>query len=123
MELEADRFQRLKYERNPYKTEALAVLGEYNKNSASPTSKLYEVLRETSYKTHTYAHTTMGYIKDIEDFPNQYEYSLQFFQRYYRPEYTTIVIVGDVTRDQSVALVKKNYSERTGTDGTAHSTC
>ncbi len=111
MELEADRFQRLKYERNPYKTEALAVLGEYNKNSASPTSKLYEVLRETAYKKHTYAHTTMGYIKDIEDFPNQYEYSLEFFNRYYRPEYTTIVIVGDVTREQSLALTKKHWGE------------
>lgn len=111
MELEADRFQRLKYERAPYKTEALAVLGEYNKNSANPTSKIYEVLRETAFKNHTYAHTTMGYIKDIEDFPNQYEYSLEFFNRYYRPEYTTIVIVGDVTREQSLMLTKKHWGE------------
>jgi zinc protease len=111
MELEADRFQRLKYERNPYKTEALAVLGEYNKNSASPTSKLYEVVRETAFKKHTYAHTTMGYIKDIEDFPNQYEYSLEFFNRYYRPEYTTIVIVGDVTQAQAVSLTKKYWGD------------
>lgn len=111
MELEADRFKGLKYERNPFKTEALAVLGEYNKNSANPTSKLFEVLRETAYKTHTYAHTTMGYIKDIEDFPNQYEYSLQFFQRFYRPEYTTIVLVGDVTHEQALALTKKNFGD------------
>jgi len=111
MELEADRFQRLKYERNPYKTEALAVLGEYNKNSANPTSKIYEVLRETAFKKHTYAHTTMGYIKDIEDFPNQYEYSLEFFNRYYRPEYTTIVIVGDVTREQALSLTKKYWGD------------
>ncbi len=111
MELEADRFQRLKYERNPYKTEALAVLGEYNKNSANPTSKLYEVLRETAFKKHTYAHTTMGYIKDIEDFPNQYEYSLEFFNRYYRPEYTTIVIVGDVTRDLALSLTNRYWKD------------
>ncbi len=111
MELEADRFKGLKYEPNPFKTEALAVLGEYNKNSASPTSKLFEVLRETAYRTHTYAHTTMGYIKDIEDFPNQYDYSLQFFQRFYRPEYATIIIVGDVTREQALALTKKNFAD------------
>ncbi len=111
MELEADRFQRLKYEINPYRTEALAVLGEYNKNSASPTSKLYESVRETAFKKHTYAHTTMGYIKDIEDFPNQYEYSLEFFNRYYRPEYTTIVIVGDVTQAQAASLTKKYWGD------------
>ena len=38
----------------------------------------------------------MGFLKDIQDMPNQYDYSLKFFDRYYRPEYTTIVVVGDV---------------------------
>ena len=99
MELEADRFQRLKYTPDIYKTEARAVLGEYNKNSANPLNKLYEVLRETAFVNHTYKHTTMGFIKDIVDMPNQFEYSLKFYNRYYRPEYTTILAVGDVTRE------------------------
>jgi zinc protease len=42
----------------------------------------------------------MGFIKDIVDMPNQYKYSLEFFNRYYRPEYTTVVVVGDVKPDQ-----------------------
>jgi zinc protease len=109
LKIEADRFQRLKYPEGPYKTETRAVLGEYNKNSANPTSKLFEVLRETAFKTHTYAHTTMGYIKDIEDMPNQYQYSLDFYKRYYRPEYTTITVVGDVTRARALALVKQYF--------------
>jgi zinc protease len=111
MRLEADRFQRLKYAQPEYKTEALAVLGEYNKNSASPTFKMHEVLRETAYKKHTYSHTTMGYLKDIQDYPNQYEYSLQFFNRFYRPEYTTIVVVGDVKPAEVLAMVKKYYGD------------
>ena len=109
LELEADRFQRLRYNLSAYKTEALAVLGEYNKNSASPFTKLFEVLRETAYKQHTYAHTTLGYLEDIKDFPNQYDYSLEFFQRYYRPEYATIVIVGDVKPEAAKMLVEKNF--------------
>jgi zinc protease len=109
MKLEGDRFQHLKYEEAAYKTETRAVLGEYNKNSASPGSKLYEKLRETAFGTHTYSHTTMGFIKDIEDMPNQYQYSLEFYKRYYRPEYTTIVIVGDVTHEQALELTKKNF--------------
>jgi zinc protease len=111
MQLEADRFQRLKYLPDVFKTESRAILGEYNKNSASPFSKLYEVLRATAFKTHTYAHTTMGFIQDIEDFPNQYDYSLEFYQRYYRPEYTTIVLVGDITRENALALTKKNFGD------------
>jgi len=109
LELEADRFQHLKYSPDGYKTETKAVLGEFNKNSANPEEKLFEVLRATAYQRHTYSHTTMGFIEDIEDMPNQYEYSWQFYNRYYRPEYTTIVLVGDVKRDDALAMTKKYF--------------
>lgn len=111
LELEADRFQRLKYAPDAFKTETKAVLGEFNKNSADPEEKAYEVLRATAFQRHTYSHTTMGFIEDIEDFPNQYDYSLQFYGRYYRPEYTTIVLVGDVKRDEALAMVKKYFGD------------
>ncbi|HLM56873.1 MAG TPA: pitrilysin family protein [Pyrinomonadaceae bacterium] len=111
MRAEADRFLRLKYTPAQFKTEAKAVKGEYDKNSANPFSKMYEVLRETAFKRHTYAHTTMGYLKDIEDMPNQFDYSLQFFQRFYRPEYTTIVVVGDVTREGALEMTKKYWGD------------
>jgi zinc protease len=107
MKMEADRFIRLKYALPEFQTESLAVKGEYDKNSANPSSKLYEVLRETAFKTHTYSHTTMGYLKDIQDMPNQFEYSQEFFKRFYRPEYTTVVLVGDVTRARAQDLTRK----------------
>ncbi len=109
--MEADRFQHLKYAEPEFKTESLAVLGEYNKNSASPFSKLNEVMQDTAFDKHTYKHTTMGFLKDIQDMPNQYEYSLKFFDRYYRPEYTTIVVVGDVKAKAVRALVDKYWGE------------
>src|SRR3989441_1665352 len=109
MKLEADRFQRLKYPEPSYKTESLAVLGEYNKNSADPTEKLDEVLHETAFTTHTYRHTTMGFLQDVQDMPNQYDYSIQFYNRFYRPEYTTIVLAGDLTRDRALELTKKYF--------------
>ena len=109
--MEADRFQHLKYAEPEFKTESLAVLGEYNKNSASPFSKLNEVLHDTAFDKHTYKHTTMGFLKDIQDMPNQYEYSLKFFDRYYRPEYTTIIVVGDVKAKAVRAMVDKYWGE------------
>ena len=111
MKMEADRFLRLKYALPEFQTEALAVKGEYDKNSANPFSKLYEVLRETAFKTHTYSHTTMGYLKDIQDMPNQFEYSQEFFKRFYRPEYTSVVLVGDVTRARALELTKKYFGD------------
>jgi zinc protease len=111
MELEGDRFQRLKYAPDAYKTETRAVLGEFNKNSADPAEKIFEVLRAAAYKKHTYEHTTMGFIKDIEDMPNQYDYSWQFYRRYYRPENATIIVVGDAQRDQVLAMARKYFGD------------
>jgi zinc protease len=109
LKIEADRFQHLSYDVAPFKTEARAVLGEYNKNSANPLVKLEEVQHEHAFTASTYRHTTMGFLKDIEDMPNQYEYSRQFFSRWYRPEYTTVIVAGDVQPDQVVSLVEKYW--------------
>src|SRR5438128_4230871 len=98
-------------QKTAYEIESLAVLGEYNKNSADPTEQLDEVLHATAFNRHTYAHTTMGFLKDIQDMPNQYNYSLQFYNRFYRPEYTTILLVGDVSRDQALGLTKKYFGD------------
>jgi zinc protease len=107
--MEADRFQNLKYSEDEFKTETLAVLGEYNKNASSPFSKLNEALLDTAYVTHTYKHTTMGFLKDVQNMPNQYEYSRKFFSRYYRPEYVTIIVAGDVKTKAVRDLVVKNW--------------
>lgn len=107
--MEADRFQNLDYTEAAFRTETLAVLGEYNKNSAAPPAKLNEVLRNTAFDKHTYKHTTMGFLKDIEDMPNQYAYSRLFYQRFYRPEYTIIVVAGDITKERSRATVEKYW--------------
>ncbi len=105
--IEADRFQNLSYPEDAFKTESRAVLGEYNKNSAQPLQKLIEVQRDHAYTTHTYKHTTMGFLKDIEDMPNQFAYSKEFFARWYRPEYTTVIVAGDVTPEEVLPLVEK----------------
>ena len=110
MMLEADRFQNLKVPIDLFKTETRAVLGEYNKNASSPVRKLSRSLRETAFKSHTYQHTTMGFLRDVENMPNMYEYSLEFFKRYYRPEYVTIIVAGDVKHDAVLQMVNKYWA-------------
>jgi len=51
----------------------------------------------------------MGFIRDIENMPNMYEYSLEFFDRYYRPENTTIIVAGDVGSESVLPLVNKYW--------------
>ena len=110
MEIYADRFMNLSFSPEAFKTESRAVLGEYNKNAASPIRKLLEVQRDNAFQVHTYKHTTMGFIKDIEDMPNQYDYSKLFFSRWYRPEKTTIIVAGDVKPDEVFKLVEQYWS-------------
>ncbi|MEE9169832.1 MAG: pitrilysin family protein [bacterium] len=107
--LEADRFQNLKFSVEDFKTESRAVLGEYNKNYANPFRKILEVQRSAAFQKHTYKHTTMGFIADIEDMPNQYEYGLKFFDRHYRPEKTIVIIAGDVNPDEVFGMMKKYW--------------
>ncbi|MBI5085525.1 MAG: insulinase family protein [Acidobacteria bacterium] len=107
--MEADRFRNLEYPLEAFQTEALAVLGEYNKDSAEPVNKLMEVLRDTAFDRHTYKHTTMGFLRDIEAMPRMYDYSRTFFDRFYRPEYTTLVVVGDVDPGQVRAQVERHW--------------
>ena len=51
----------------------------------------------------------MGFINDIENMPNQYAYSKMFFERWYRPQYTTVIVAGDVTPEQVLPLVEKYW--------------
>ncbi len=109
IDLESDRFMNLKYSEEAFKTEAGAILGEYNKNYSSPFLTLFERLQDTAFTTHTYKHTTMGFLKDIQDMPNQYDYSLKFFDRWYRPENCLIVVVGNLNQENLIGLIKKYY--------------
>jgi zinc protease len=108
--LEADRFMNLSYPEDVFRTEALAVKGEYIKNSANPISKLFEQVRAVHYREHTYRHTTMGFLDDIIEMPEQYEYSKVFFDRWYRPEKAAIVLVGDLEFEPTFALVEQYFS-------------
>jgi zinc protease len=109
--IEADRFKNLNYPVHDFKAEAGAVKGEYTKNYASPYQQLFEGMRNTAFDVHTYKHTTMGFFEDIVDMPNQYEYSRTFFNRFYRPEYSTIVVVGDVTPNKIQNLAVKYFGD------------
>jgi zinc protease len=111
IELQSDKFMNTTYSKEDFQTEAKAILGEYNKNFANPFFQLEERLRDTAFEKSTYKHTAMGFLKDIQDMPNQYEYSLQFFNRFYRPDNSIILITGNFDPAQAITLIKKYYAD------------
>jgi zinc protease len=111
VELEADRFKNLKYSEDAFRTEALAVLGEYNKSASNPFLALEERLRELAFTRHTYRHTTLGFLADIKAMPGYYDYSLRFFERFYRPDNAVAIVVGDVAPERVFALMAREFSD------------
>jgi zinc protease len=111
MDVEADRFKNLKYTEDDFKTEALAVLGEYNKGASQPIQPMFEKLSDLAFEKHTYKHTTIGFLDDVKAMPGYYDYSLEFFNRYYRPENVIVMMVGDVQPQQAFALAEKHYGD------------
>jgi len=111
MDLESDRFRYLQYSESDFRTEAGAVYGEYRKSKTDPLFVLYEAIRETAFDRHTYGHTTMGYERDIATMPTLYDFSRGFFERYYRPDNTILLVVGDVEPDAVAAMASRYYGD------------
>ena len=114
IDLEADRFAHLDYAEPAFQTEALAVLGEYQKNASNPGLKIEESTLGTAFTRHPYQHTTLGFLADITEMPRRYEYSKTFFKRWYTPDNTIVVIVGDFDDAKLMALMEKHYGPWTG---------
>lgn len=111
MDIESDRFKNLKYSEDDFRTEALAVLGEYNKNVSSQFLPMWQKMRGLAFQKHTYKHTTIGFLEDIKMMPERYDYSLKFFQRFYRPENITLLVVGDAQPQRVTELARKYYGD------------
>ncbi len=110
VDLESDRFMNLKYSEADFRTEAGAILGEFNQGRANPRQYLVEKLMDTAFTRHTYKHTTIGFEQDVRAMPEGYEYSLSFYNRYYRPENCVLLLAGDFDPAEAERLIVKYYS-------------
>jgi zinc protease len=109
VELEASRFSQLAITEQIFKTESGAVLGEYRRGASDPTQKMSEKLLELMFPHHPYGHTTIGYLADVIDMPNEYQAAKSFYDTYYRPNNCILVVAGDVHASEVFDLVEKYY--------------
>lgn len=107
---EADRFINLYWDEEMIKTEATVIEGEYYASVSSPSRRLSELLRDTAYEKHSYKHTTLGYLEDILDMPNQFPYSQLYKKRFYAPDNAILLVAGDFDHDQLMTYVNQYYS-------------
>ncbi len=111
MELESSRFTKLDFDEKVFKTEAGAVLGEYRRNASFPSLKLSERMLALLFPHHPYGHTTIGTYEDVLDMPNEYQAALEFYDTYYRPNNSILIVIGDVKADEIFAQVEPFYRD------------
>ncbi len=109
IDLEADRFQNLSYTEAQFRTEAGAILGEYAKSASNPMLSMTEKMLETAFTAHTYRHETIGTLADVKAMPEGFDYSREFFRRYYTPDNATVFVVGDFDHPATLAHIEKAY--------------
>lgn len=110
-EIESDRFKNLTYTEDEYRNESGAIYGEYLKNLTNPSYLLYRKIQETAFTDHPYNHSVIGKEEDIKTLPEYYNYSLEFYQRFYRPDNTIILVMGDIEPNNVFSILEKYYAD------------
>ena len=110
LEMEADRFQNLTWSADDQASLARTLLNEHGRASANPVSRIFETQRDRAFRVHPYKGSMVGLRQDVEQMPQQYEFAKSFFQQWYRPESTTLVVAGNVDPQRTLALVETHWS-------------
>lgn len=108
MALEADRMRHLKLDEKEFQKERQVVMEERRwRVEDQPPAKLFELFNAAAFVNSPPHHPVIGWMTDIE------HYTLddlrQWYQRWYAPNNAILVVVGDVTPEQVVALAKRHY--------------
>ena len=91
------------------KQERKVVLDEFNTRTSRPTRRLYRAADKALFYKYPWRRSTLGEKDVIENATR--EDMLSFKNRYYRPDNSVVMVVGDTTVDRAVESVKEQFSE------------
>ena len=105
--IEADRMRGLWLRESDRQAEMTVVRNEYERGENSPVNALSKEVRAAMFEAHPYHHDTIGWRSDIEHVP--IEKLREFYDTFYWPDNATVTVVGDITAQPALALVKKYF--------------
>jgi zinc protease len=104
--LEADRMATLRVDEKVFQREREVVKEERRMRVENqPYGRLSEIIYDNAFTTHTYKHTTIGKMEDLE--AASVKDVREFYNTYYVPSNATLVIVGDFESDRTLELVNR----------------
>jgi len=108
MGLEADRMVNLRMTADDIETERLVVLEERrSRTDNDPSAQLGEMMRATQFMSHPYGLPVIGWQHEIEALTH--EDITAFYRRYYAPNNAILIVAGDTTGEEVLALAQKHF--------------
>ncbi|MDV2503257.1 MAG: pitrilysin family protein [bacterium] len=110
LEVLADVIQRSTLDQDELRKETQVILEEFKRARDRPARELYRRLLEKAFRVHPYRRPVIGYEETFKTFTRPA--LLAFYRRWYRPERTFLVIVGDIDVPSVTALVKRHFGSK-----------
>ena len=108
MSMEADRMKNIRLTPENIETERNVIIEERNQRTENNPQALFsEQLNAAQYLNHRYGTPIIGWMHEMEELDR--EDALGFYELYYSPNNTVLVVSGDVTPEEVRALAEKNY--------------
>ncbi len=108
MQMESDRMNNLRLTEDDIATERQVVIEERNQRTENnPNALAREQILAAQYLNHRYGIPIIGWMHETEQLSRQD--ALDFYDLYYSPNNAILVVAGDVTPDQVMALAETHY--------------
>ncbi len=105
--IEADRMRNAYIADEDRQSEMTVVRNELERGENDPTNVLDILSHATAYREHPYHHPTIGWETDVEGVPT--DRLKEFYDTFYWPDNATVVVAGDFTTDEALALVDRHF--------------
>ncbi|MBI5809594.1 MAG: insulinase family protein, partial [Deltaproteobacteria bacterium] len=103
----SDAVQNSAFDPEELRKELQVVLEEIRMNEDSPGRSLYKSILSSAFSVHPYGRPVIGYKNTVE--PIKRADMMAFFKKWYIPNNMTLVIAGDIKKDDALSAVKAAF--------------
>jgi zinc protease len=105
--IESERMSNCLYDPADCESERTVIISELQGGENDPDQLLDQELTATAFRAHPYRHPTIGWLGDLQTMSRDDLYG--YYRRHYLPNNATLVIVGDVDRNDAMRLVVQRF--------------
>ena len=118
LQIEADRMHGVILTDEEFQPERNNVLSEFDMYFGDPQFALSLEMVSSAFHSHPYGHETIGFREDIERY--DIEMLKAFYAQHYDPSNATLMVIGDIKREEALAEVARIFGTQKTNGGPQH---